>query len=41
MLQNGRYGLALGTTSLHLFGSLLLTVAGLKSVALWLATRAG
>lgn len=41
MLQNGRYGLALGTTSLHLFGSLLLTVAGLKSVALWLATRTG
>ncbi len=39
MLQNGRYGLALGTTSLHLFGSLLLTVAGLKSVAFWLATR--
>lgn len=40
MLQNGRHGLALGTASLHLFGSLLLTVAGLKSVALWLATRA-
>ncbi len=41
MLQNGRYGLALGTTGLHLFGSLLLTVAGLKSVAYWLATRTG
>ncbi len=41
MLQNGRYGLALGTTGLHLFGSLLLTVAGLKSVAFWLATRPG
>lgn len=41
MLQNGRYALALGTTSLHLFGSLLLTVAGLKSVAFWLATRTG
>lgn len=39
MLQNGRYALALGTTSLHLFGSLLLTVAGLKSVAFWLAAR--
>lgn len=39
MLQNGRYALALGTTSLHLFGSLLLTVAGLKSVAFWLAMR--
>lgn len=41
MLQNGRYGLALGTTGLHLFGSLLLTVTGLKSVAFWLATRPG
>ena len=39
MLQNGRYALALGTTGLHLFGSLLLTIAGLKSVAFWLATR--
>ena len=39
MLQNGRYALALGTTGLHLFGSLLLTVAGLKSVAFWLAMR--
>ena len=41
MLQNGRYALALGTTSIHLFGSLLLTVAGLKTVAYWLATRSG
>jgi CrcB protein len=41
MLQNGRYALALGTTSMHLFGSLLLTVAGLKTVAYWLATRSG
>lgn len=41
MLQNGRYALALGTASLHLFGSLLLTVAGLKTVALWLAARTG
>lgn len=39
MLQNGRYALALGTTGLHLFGSLLLTIAGLKSAAFWLATR--
>lgn len=37
MLQQARYGLALGTASLHLFGSLLLTVAGLKSVELVLA----
>lgn len=41
VLQNGRYALALGTASLHLFGSLLLTVAGLKTVALWLAARTG
>lgn len=32
MLQQARYGLALGTASLHLLGSLLLTVAGIKSV---------
>lgn len=41
MLQNGRHALALGTAGLHLFGSLLLTVAGLKTVALWLAARTG
>jgi CrcB protein len=34
MLMTARYGLALGTTSLHLFGSLLFTLAGIKSVAL-------
>jgi len=33
MLQQARYGLALGTAALHLLGSLLLTVAGIKSVA--------
>lgn len=37
MLQQQRYALALGTTALHLFGSLLLTVAGIKSVSLFLA----
>lgn len=34
MLQQGRYALALGTSGLHLFGSLALTLAGLKSVSL-------
>lgn len=37
MLQQARYALALGTAALHLFGSLLLTVAGIKSVQLLLA----
>ncbi len=36
MLQQSRYALALGTAALHLFGSLLLTVAGIKSVSLFL-----
>ncbi len=31
MLNQGRYGLALVTTGLHLFGSLALTVIGIKS----------
>ncbi len=36
MLQQGRLALALGTASLHLFGSLALTLLGLKTVAiLW------
>ena len=36
MLQQGRWLLATGTTSLHVFGSLLLTWAGMRSVAsLW------
>jgi len=34
MLQQARYGLALGTAALHLLGSLLLTVAGIKTVEL-------
>ena len=37
MLQQQRYGLALGTAALHLFGSLLLTVAGLKTASLFIA----
>lgn len=32
LLQQARYALALGTTSVHLFGSLALTVLGLKTV---------
>jgi fluoride exporter len=40
MLQQERYALALGTTALHLFGSLLLTVAGIKSASLLLAAYA-
>lgn len=40
MLQNERYALALGTASLHLFGSLLLTVAGIKSAMFFIAARA-
>ncbi len=34
MLQAERYGLAAGTAVLHLAGSLLLTVLGMKTVAL-------
>lgn len=35
-----RYALALGTAGAHLLGSLLLTVAGMKTVTLFLASRA-
>jgi CrcB protein len=34
MLQQGRFALAAGTSSLHLFGSLALTILGLKTVDL-------
>lgn len=37
MLQQGRLALAAGTASLHLFGSLALTLAGLKTVGLFWA----
>ena len=40
MLQQQRYGLALGTAALHLLGSLLLTVAGIKTASLFIATNA-
>ena len=40
MLQQQRYVLALGTTTVHLFGSLLLTVAGIKTASIFIATHA-
>jgi CrcB protein len=40
MLGQQRYGLALGTTALHLFGSLALTVAGIESVTFFIRMRA-
>lgn len=35
MLQHGRWWLATGHAGLHLLGSLLLTVAGMKTAGLW------
>ena len=40
MLGQQRYLLAFGTASMHLFGSLLLTAAGMRTAALMLAYRA-
>ncbi len=37
MLQQGRYALALTTTALHLGGSLLLTLMGIKSASYFLS----
>lgn len=37
MLQHGRWLLAVGTTSLHLLGSLLLTAVGMKMASWWWA----
>jgi len=39
-LMEGRYGLALATAALHVLGSLLLTVAGIKSALFLIAARA-
>ncbi len=36
MLGQQKYALALGTAGLHLFGSLLLTVAGMRTLAVFL-----
>ncbi len=40
MLQHQRYLLALGTTAVHLLGSLLLTVLGMQSATFLIASRA-
>lgn len=40
MLGQQRYALALGTAALHLFGSLLLTVAGIWTTTIFIASRA-
>lgn len=40
LLQQDRYALALGTASLHLFGSLLLTLAGIKTATFLIASCA-
>ncbi len=40
-LMEARYGLAVGTTLVHLLGSLLMTAAGIKSAVLFMAARAG
>lgn len=37
LLMQARYGLALGTAALHVLGSLLLTVAGIKSASFLIA----
>ncbi len=39
MLGQQRYALAIGTTALHLFGSLALTVAGIRTVVFVLGGR--
>ena len=39
MLGQQKYALALGTAALHLLGSLALTVAGLRTVAYFLAPQ--
>jgi fluoride exporter len=40
MLGQQRYALALGTAALHLCGSLLLTIAGMRSTTFFIATHA-
>ena len=39
MLGQQRYTLAFATSALHLFGSLLLTLAGIRSAVFFMATR--
>jgi CrcB protein len=38
MLMQQRYALALGTAALHLLGSLLLTIAGIKTASFFIAS---
>jgi CrcB protein len=40
MLGQQRYTMAFGTAALHLFGSLLLTIAGIKSAMFFIASTA-
>jgi CrcB protein len=40
LLGQQRYALALGTAAVHLFGSLLLTIAGMKSAMFFIAGQA-
>jgi fluoride exporter len=40
MLQQSRYALALGTTALHLIGSLLMTIIGIKTTMFFIAAHA-
>ena len=40
-LMEERYGLAAFTTLLHVMGALLMTAVGIKTVTLFIATRAG
>jgi len=40
MLGQQRYALGLGTAALHLFGSLLLTLAGIKTATIFIAAHA-
>ena len=40
LLQSERYAVAIGTACLHLFGSLLLTVLGMKTALFLIATPA-
>jgi CrcB protein len=41
MLTQQRYGLALGTSAVHVLGSLLLTLAGIKSAGFFLTGSGG
>lgn len=40
LLSQQRYTMALGTAAVHLFGSLLLTIAGIRSATLFIAGHA-